>query len=216
MNYVYDIVLNLNKKLYNFYEWEDSDKVDFYLKIPIFKIEEDVMKDFIKNDICVSSDFLNRIYKKSDVFLPNKVKHNEYVSLFVSMNSCIAIEFDNKGKSVNKSYLSIDEEDEILEYSKSIKYTLINYSITRKNSSSLVFTTRNEKEDKKYILDLIENLYKTGKNELLNYLFLEVYGIDNLPVEKERIKLINVIEGNSDKYEKLKSIIFRLKKSKAS
>ena len=45
MNYVYDIVLNLSDKLYNFYEWNSDDNVELYVKIPIIKVEEETIKD---------------------------------------------------------------------------------------------------------------------------------------------------------------------------
>ena len=38
MNYIYDITLNFNKTLYNFYEWNKDDDIDFYLKIPVLNI----------------------------------------------------------------------------------------------------------------------------------------------------------------------------------
>ena len=40
MNYVYDIVLNLSDKLYNFYEWNSEDNVELYVKIPIIKSKQ--------------------------------------------------------------------------------------------------------------------------------------------------------------------------------
>ena len=39
MNYIYDITLNLNKKLYEFYEWKEEDNPEFILKIPVYKVE---------------------------------------------------------------------------------------------------------------------------------------------------------------------------------
>ena len=38
MNYYYDIVLNLNEELYEFYEWEENDSIDFIKKIPLFRV----------------------------------------------------------------------------------------------------------------------------------------------------------------------------------
>ena len=46
MNYIYDIVLNFNKKnIYKFFEWREEDEPEFILKIPVFKISiEDMNK----------------------------------------------------------------------------------------------------------------------------------------------------------------------------
>ena len=38
MNYVYDIYLNLNNVLYDFFDWDKNDKLIHIKKIPIFKI----------------------------------------------------------------------------------------------------------------------------------------------------------------------------------
>ena len=44
MNYIYDITLNFNNELNNFYEWDEQDNIEFYLKIPIFRVEDDIIK----------------------------------------------------------------------------------------------------------------------------------------------------------------------------
>ena len=49
MNYIFDITLNFNDELLNFYEWDDLDYKEFFLKIPIFKVEENTMFDFINS-----------------------------------------------------------------------------------------------------------------------------------------------------------------------
>ena len=160
MNYVYDIALNLSEKLYNFYEWNSDDNIELYIKIPIIKVDEETIKDFIKFDIVVNNDFLNRIYKKSEVFLPNKVKHNDYDLLVVSNNICLGVEFNNKGKIIKKSFLCIDEEDEILEYSKSIKYTIIDYKRNNSIKDNSIFYTRNESDNKNRILNYLKHNIK--------------------------------------------------------
>ena len=216
MNYVYDIVLNLSDKLYNFYEWNSDDNVELYVKIPIIKVEEETIKDFIGCDIVVNSDFLNRIYKKSEVFLPNKVKHNDYDILMVSNNLCIAVEFDDKGKLIKRSFLCIDEEDEILEYSKTIKYTIIDYKKNGRIKDNSNFYTRNENDNRNRILNYLKKLYNSNKIEEINYIFLEAYNDKNIPIEKEYIKLINTVENNSNNYKKVIEVIDLMNNTKIS
>ena len=51
MNYIYDILLNYNKKLYEFYDWNLSDSIVHIRKIPIFKISTNQLIDLVNNKI---------------------------------------------------------------------------------------------------------------------------------------------------------------------
>ena len=68
MNYIYDITLNFNEEPYNFYEWNEEDNIEYYIKVPVFKVEDEVLHDFIKNKILVSKNFLNKIYNKTEIY----------------------------------------------------------------------------------------------------------------------------------------------------
>ena len=46
MNYIYDIYLNFNKELYDFFDWNKSDKLTHIKMIPIFKVNEETIKSF--------------------------------------------------------------------------------------------------------------------------------------------------------------------------
>ena len=47
MNYIYDIYLNFNKTYYDFYEWNNNDKVMHIKKIPLFKVSTSNLKKMI-------------------------------------------------------------------------------------------------------------------------------------------------------------------------
>ena len=50
MNYIYDILINLQKNLYDFYEWNLSDDIMHVRKIPLIKIKTcDLLS--IKNNV---------------------------------------------------------------------------------------------------------------------------------------------------------------------
>ena len=38
MNYIYDIILNFQERIYDFYEWNKTDVITHIRKIPVFKI----------------------------------------------------------------------------------------------------------------------------------------------------------------------------------
>ena len=150
------------------------------------------------------------------MFLPNKVKHNDYDLLVVSNNICLGVEFNNKGKIIKKSFLCIDEEDEILEYSKSIKYTIIDYKRNNSIKDNSIFYTRNESDNKNRILNYLKHLYTSNKTYEIDYIFLEVYNDKNIPIDKEYIKLINTVENNSNNYKKVMEVIDFMDNSKIS
>ena len=108
MNYIYDIYLNFNNELYDFFDWNKSDKLTHIKTIPIFKVNEDDIKKFISNIVKLDEKYFSLVQNKSTIW--NKAnKYKNYV-LFADENNVIAIEFDDEGKSINKSYLLISEE----------------------------------------------------------------------------------------------------------
>ena len=211
MNYIYDVTLNFNKDLYNFYEWEVNDNIDFYLKIPIFKIEEQVMNDLIISNFNVDKHFLNKIYNKTEIYGKKGVLHNKYSCVLASETKVFAVMFDENGDSYKKSYMSIDEENDVLEFSKFIKYTIINYKIKSKVKNN-DFITRNELETKHALLKELNRIYKEKQYDKLEYIFYEIYNERNNNESKMYSKLLNLIENNSEKIYKIKNFFSSIKK----
>ena len=122
MNYIYDIYLNFNKNLFDFFDWNKNDKYTHIKMIPIFKIKEEDIKKIITNTIKLNKEELDLIYKKTTTCDKNKKQKN--CCLFCDKNNVIAIEFDDAGLSINKSYLFISDELEILEnfYKMTVDY----------------------------------------------------------------------------------------------
>ena len=216
MNYIYDITLNLNNELYNFYEWDLDDNVEFYLKIPVFKVEDKVINDFIRTKFIIDKKVLNLIKNKTECYNKNSLKINKYIAIFTSLDKALAVSFDENGNSILKSYLSIDEEDEVLEFSKLIKYSLIDYKIKQKISIKNSFITREEHEIKKELSKKIKEIYDNKEYSKLKYVFYEIYNmrIDN--INKIYLKLVNLIENNSNKLLIVKKIFDKLRNESKS
>ena len=53
MNYLYDILLNFNLRLYETYEWERNDQITHIRKIPFFKINVEIDHVGIQNRLFV-------------------------------------------------------------------------------------------------------------------------------------------------------------------
>ena len=211
MNYIYDVTLNYNKDLYNFYEWEVNDNIEFYLKIPIFKVEEQVINDLIVSNFNVDKQFLNKIYNKTEIYGKKSVLHNKYSCILASETKVFAVMFDENGDSYKKSFMSIDEENDVLEFSKFIKYTLINYKIKSKNSNNY-FITRNELKTKCILLNEMKKIYDGKQFDKLEYIFYEVYNERNNNESTMYTKLINLIKNNSEKNSKIQSFFNSIKK----
>ena len=207
MNYVFDVCLNFKEELYSFYEWNKEDEILYFLKIPVFKIEDELIDDFIKHDIRVDNIFLRKIYNKSQIYFKKSNKLNEYSCIVTTDKYSIGLNFDKNGYVIGKSYLSLEEENEVTEFSKFIKYSLINYKVIRRNNIKGSYLTRKEKEDIKHMKEYLNNLEKNRKNDELKYLYYEVFNTVENDFKRIRAKLENILSMNDKKREKFLEII---------
>lgn len=173
MNYYYDIVLNFQEKNYMFYEWEEEDSIDIIKKIPIFQVNIKTFKDLINNEINVDLEFLKSIENKTEL----KNKTLKYVALFVSKNGAIALEFNNEGKSIYRSFLQVDDELGAIEMLFTLPVYKLNYTILKKISISK--NLRKEDNIKNFIKKEIDLLYNKKEIDKLKYLYNEWFLKDN-------------------------------------
>ena len=211
MNYIYDITLNLNKDLIDFYDWNKSDKVDFFIKIPIIKINDKVMNDFINNNIIISDKILDLIKNKSENYSRCNM---DYICIFSSNDISIGIRFNNKGESILKSHINIEEEQDVLEYVKLLNETNIDYKIISKCNKEL-FVTRNEKLLFKRTNTFINYIYDNKMDELLEYIFYEIYNEKSNNREYIYKKLSDMINNNEKRIIKLNNLIEKMINLKA-
>lgn len=173
MNYYYDIVLNFQEKNYMFYEWEEEDIIDIIKKIPIFQVNIKTFKDLINNEINVDLEFLKSIENKTEL----KNKTLKYVALFASKNGSIALEFNNEGKSIYRSFLQVDDELGTIEMLFTLPVYKLNYTILKKISISK--NLRKEDNIKNFIKKEIDLLYNNKEIDKLKYLYNEWFLKDN-------------------------------------
>ena len=200
MNYIYDLVLNYNKELYEFYEWNNTDKLINIEKIPIIRINNTSFNEIMSSRIKISLVLLDKI--KNKTYTSNKII--KYSLLITNLNRVIALKFDDQGMEIERSSLLLDEEDDILE--DDYQEEKIEYEIIEKLEEDY-FLTRKEKSIKKYLLKEINNLYMNNNYEELNYLYEELYN-DDKSIKERYNYLINSITNNyNSNYEKLYNII---------
>ena len=154
------------------------------------------------------------IFDKTEVYTEDAISLIRYAALFSDGNNVIGIEFDSSGNSYMKSNLSIDDESEVLEIIKDIKYTLLDYKVKNINNLQIKLLTRKEKEEEEYLLNSVNSMYKDNETEKLKYIFYELYNekLDNL--EKVYSKLINAVKNNESKVKRLLEIISLMENKK--
>ena len=94
MTYVYDLLLNFNPKLYEFYEWEKDDKLSHIKRIYLIKISSIAYNDLLDKNIKLNDDFLLNIFNKTEYFENRNVKNIPYAILITDTYRVMGIMFD--------------------------------------------------------------------------------------------------------------------------
>ena len=168
MDYIYDILLNFNEYLIEFFEWDDQDNIKYIKKIILFKTDEKTLKDIVNNEVLFDSSFTNSIPK----YEINNVKDHCKLCLLTDGKIVIGLLIDNnKVKYISR--LLLDEEYEILLSSDSLINTKINYKIINNKIIKDNTLTRTESKIKELLLVELDLLYKNKKEDKLIYLYYE-------------------------------------------
>lgn len=206
---VYDILVNLidSERVYEFFEWSTRDDIEHIKKIPLVKVSSHFLDSCINSTIIIDNSFLDEIYQKTEVYNQDKIGVIDYACLFTDGYKVIAIEFNSDGKSLYKSYLLLDEEEEILEISNEISLKTIMYKKLKKKDN-IQYLTREEEYRRNYLLKELKNAKKHGKYEKINYLYEEIYPVSSKNIEEKYKILIEDITNNyRDCYNELFKIL---------
>lgn len=163
MNYIYDIVLNFQDNYYNFFEWRREDKIKNISKISLYRVSDKDILILKKNKVKVSEDFILKI--------KNDNKHSKKIICLVSNGKiALGLLFNNDGKLLKRSSLIFEEEEEVIDNTRHLPVTKINYleniAVTYQNK------LRIEKEKKDTLITYISN---TTDILTLKYLYYEYY-----------------------------------------
>lgn len=195
MNYIYDILLNFNKKLYDFYDWEIHDKIEHIRKIPLIKVNSKTLFTIRNNKVKLDMENLNKIKGKTELFTNKDISTIEYAVLLSDGSSNLALKLNNEGITTQKSNLLIDEEAEIIEIAGRLKEQNIKYKVIEPETPNH-FKTRNEQKKEQYI---IEELKRNEKNlEKLQYLYFEFFGKQEEQKDKIIKELMQAIQQNEN------------------
>ena len=170
MNYIYDVLLNFDSNIYDHYEWNLNDNIYHIKKIPIFKVEENIIEDVVNYNLKLKEDFLSKIKNKTEIYLNRVSKPIEYACILCNNEKVIAIKIDNKGKINKYSKMLISEELETIENEEIIPYTKLEYEKEKKKTKQEL-KTKQEIKKTEYLKTKIKNSSK----EQLEYLYYELY-----------------------------------------
>jgi len=188
MNFLYDILLNFNPKLFEMFEWDKTDNITHIRKIPLFKVRSNDLFTLLNNKVEFSSEFLSKIYNRTEYFMKNKIGYINFAFLVTDGKEVVGIKCNNKTVG-GYSKLLYDEEADVLEYSKSLKLETIEFKVLKRLDID-VFKTRNELYIKKYITRQLDLMINNNDNDKLTYLYLECFDNNIGDIKKDIYKNI--------------------------
>lgn len=196
MNYYYDVVLNFFDTNVYFYEWDSLDNIEYYKRVPLFQVNSKTLKDFINNNVIVDKVFLDSIKDKAK----KKDDCPSYIAIFADRNGCIALEFDEEGNSIARSFLKTEDDLNICE----ILYTVDLYKINYRTRDVVSYNNnlRVEERIRLIIKTEVNSLYKKQDYVKLKYLFMEWFEKnpkDNETMYQSMIKKLDNKIGDNEK-----------------
>ncbi len=174
MKYMYDILLNFSDvKAYEFYEWNNNDEIEYFKKVPLFRINNKNISDFVIGNIIEDKSFKESIYNVAEIYDHKMVRHVKYAGIVTDGEVALAFLLDNKGKIIMMSKMLIDEESEVLEIGNSIKEVYIDIKVNSNNNFNNIYLTRLENYKKFFLNKEIDSLYDSKNINKLKYLYFE-------------------------------------------
>ena len=190
MKYIYDILVNFKREIYDFYDWNKEDKIINIRKIPVIKVKKEVLYDLIYKKVEISDEFLKSIYNKTDAFHQVRFQVLPYASVFTDGNMVCAIKFHYK-RNEFVSLLLFDEEEEVLDIAKKMDITDISYKIIGEKNFSL--KTRREMKKITYIQNELKNITV----DELKYLYFDCFNKKNINENEMRLEINNHLNERS-------------------
>lgn len=205
MTYLYDILLNFNKDLVEFFEWESFDKICYIKQIPIFKVDGIFLDTLFNYEVVIDNDFYNSILNKTEFYDDEEI--HGAMAIFSDGTRVVGVKIiDNKVCGVSR--LVIDEESDALKISNNLSITSISYeAIDIYRRFRKFYMTRDEQLKRKTLLSEFKNLYDSNAVEKLNYYYYEYF--NEVCCDKDIVfnRLQNSLEEFNNKHENLYKII---------
>ncbi len=170
MIYIYDLTLNFNDRLYDFYDWKDTDNIIHYRKIPLIKLSDKKYDKFLNNKVVVDEELLSLVRDKAQQYKGRMLKTVKYAFVLTNGFDAFAVMLDDGGTSVKKSKLVIGEELEVIDLANNLKVKDVSFNIVCKDN----FVNKFTRDEELIINDVVSKINDHKDNlELLKYLYYE-------------------------------------------
>lgn len=170
MIYIYDLTLNFNDRLYDFYDWKETDNITHYRKIPLIKLSDKKYDKFLNNKVQVDEELLSLVRDKAQQYKGRMLKTVKYAFVLTNGFDAFAVMLDDGGTSVKKSELVIGEELEVIDLANNLTVKDVSFNIVCKDNFVNKFT-----RDEEVIINGVVSKINDHKDnlELLKYLYYE-------------------------------------------
>lgn len=170
MIYIYDLTLNFNDRLYDFYDWKDTDSITHYRKIPLIKLSDKKYDKFLNNKVVVDEELLSLVRDKAQQYKGRMLKTVKYAFVLTNGFDAFAVMLDDSGTSIKKSKLVIGEELEVIDLANNLKVKDVSFNIVCKDN----FVNKFTRDEEVIINDVVSKINDHKDNlELLKYLYYE-------------------------------------------
>lgn len=194
MQYYYNLKVNINEELYQFYEWFSNDVVELLKKVPIYKISFRNMSKMINNK----------------VKLLNMPEENDI--LFTDGYNSLLVEFDDNGKELGISKLLISDELDVMEIAYDMMEESIDLELLEKRNAHIL---RQDEVIKRYLSLEYRTLLEDKNINKMCFLYYERFMKKNKDLNKMYQDLISDLSNDilDIHYELYKMVILSYKKA---
>ena len=200
MTFIYDVLLNYtNNYYYDFYEWDKKDNIVNVKKIPLIRVNKNILCDFINYKIKVNKSFLHLLDNKSIYLKKDKDRYN-YSVILSSGEKSIGIVFNDDGIIIYKSSMLLDEDEDACRLSLKQKEINIKYKKYDFNSNILLRCDINKKNN---IIKELKRIIYNKEYDRLKYIYYEIFNKTSNDIDNMYNKLTNSIDNFIDKYDLL-------------
>ncbi len=171
MYYYYDVYLNfgIDDEVYEFYEWEEKDTIEFVKKMPVFRVSTESLLDILNHKVKFSSSLVLQI--KGKTMLKSSLNSIIYAFILSDTKNALAFELNEEGFVIARSRLLPSDELNLLEILFTMKESTLEYEKIEPYCKQ--DTLRQVREIKQLIKCEIDTLYENKNTNKLKYLYYE-------------------------------------------
>lgn len=192
MNYTYNVTVNFNENLINFYEWNKDDNIKKLNKTLVYLVDLKTYKDIINKNVKVTQSFLDNLLT------------TDYTCIFTTEVDAICVKFDKDGYIKLLSKLLLLEERDILDDLTPKNQIILKY---KKLSNKQVGYSRYTRYEKQNIEKILNFLNKEKDNtSLINYMYYEWFDTTKSNDKYNDLSTV-VTQSYCEKHDKLLKVI---------